>query len=277
MSAIRDTPKQTASQFGVDAQAKAVLESKVGSITSSTENMGLDFEHQKRVEEKHDQHTQMQIATAMSASPTPGSHGSPKNQVPLATHRLLVPEAKISGSESVAVLEDWFDLITMKVNLIYPEPQMILDWAGAETSEITAQANASRMDGVLATEISSEMYVLLKCKTELTAGNHLKPISSEKGLEAWRILKKDMMGRDGPRQEEKFNAIADLPKLKPADMSRFDNLYVRWEAELKKHDAISKEYFIGKYRKRQIVYRSLPDEIQKSVDAEVAKQQLQPY
>ena len=105
----------------------------------------------------------------------------------------------------------------------------------------------------------------------------MKPISSEKGLEAWRILKKELMGRDGPRQEEELNAIADLPKLKASDMQRFDNLYVRWEAELKKHEAISREYFIGKFRKRQIVYRSLPDEIQKAVDAEVAKNQLQSY
>ena len=52
----------------------------------------------------------------------------------------------------------------------------------------------------------------------------MKPISPERGLEAWRILKKELMGRDGPRQEEEFNAIADLPKLKPADMQRFDNL-----------------------------------------------------
>ena len=136
---------------------------------------------------------------------------------------------------------------------------------------------STRVDGTLATKLSMELFVMLKCKTELAAGNHLKPISSERGLEAWRILKKELMGRDGPRQEEEFNAIADLPKLKPADMQRFDNLYVRWEAELKKHEAISREYFIGKFRKRQIVYRSLPDEIQKAVDAEVAKNQLQSY
>ena len=139
----------------------------------------------------------------------------------------------------------WFDLINMKINLIYPGAQSILDWAGSEMAEITSHMISTRMDGVLATKISLEMSVLLKCKTELAAGNHLKPISSERGLEAWRILKKELMGRDGPRQEEEFNAIADLPKLKPADMQRFDNLYVRWEAELKKHEAISREYFIG--------------------------------
>ena len=105
MSATRDTLHQTASKIGVDARAKARLDAKVDSISSSIENMSLDFEHQKRVEENHYQQTQMQLATAMTVSPTPGSHGPPKKQDPLATHRRLVPEAKISGSESVAVLK----------------------------------------------------------------------------------------------------------------------------------------------------------------------------
>ena len=60
-------------------------------------------------------------------------------------------------------------------------------------------------------------------------------------------------------------------------MTHFENLFVRWEAQLRKHEAISREYFIGKYRKRPIVYKSLPDEIRKSVDVEVGKNQFQNY
>ena len=165
----------------------------------------------------------------------------------------------------------------MKVNLIYPGAKAILNWSASETSEITAFQIQQRPDATLVSKLSMEMYVFLKLKTESTAGNHLKPISDDRGLEAWRVLRRELMGRDGPRQEEEFNAVADLPKLKPADMSNFDNLFVRWEAELRKHEYISREYFIGKYRKRQIVYKALPDEIQKSVDIEVGKNQLQSY
>ena len=130
------------------------------------------------------------------------------------------------------------------------------------------------MDSALSTKLSLEMYVLLKMKTQLTAGNHLKHISSERGLEAWRVLRRELMGREGPRQEEEFNAIAELPKLKSADMAKFDNLFVRWESELKKHETVSSDYVIGKHRRRQIVYKALPDEIQRAVDAEVAKGQI---
>ena len=64
----------------------------------------------------------------------------------------------------------------------------------------------------------------------MSAANHLKTLTSERGLEGWRILHKELMGVDGPRQEEEFNAIADLPVLKAADMAKFENLYIRWEA-----------------------------------------------
>ena len=90
-------------------------------------------------------------------------------------------------------------------------------------------------------------------------------------------MRKELMGLDGPRQEEEFNAIADLPRLIRSDMAKFENSIVRWEPELKRPEAVNREYLIGKFRKRQIVYKSLPDEVQKSVDAEVAKGQLQEY
>ena len=85
------------------------------------------------------------------------------------------------------------------------------------------------------------------------------------------------MGRDEPGQEEELNAIADLPKLKLAELNNVDNLFVRWESEIRRHEAVSREYFIGKFRRRQIVYKSLPGKIQKPVDIEVGKNQHQTY
>ena len=112
--------------------------------------------------------------------------------------------------------------------------------------ERTASDIQGRGDSTLAAQLSMEMYVFLKLKTELTAANRLKPISADRGLEAWRKLRRELLGKDGARQEEEFNAVADLPKLKLADMVNVDNLYVRWEAELRKHEAISREYVIGR-------------------------------
>ena len=196
---------------------------------------------------------------------------------PLATNKLVASEDKIEGVEDKQTLEDWFENVAMKVNLVYPGAKSILDWAASSATEITASEINRRGDSTLATMLSLQMYVFLKCKTKATASNHLKTLSSERGLEGWRILRKELMGVDGPRQEEEFNAIADLPSLKPADMAKFENLYIRWEAELKRHEAINREYFIGKFRKRQIVYKAMPGDVKESIDAEVAKGQLQTY
>ena len=76
--------------------------------------------------------------------------------------------------------------------------------------------------------------MFLKLKTKLTAANQLKPISGDRGFEAWRILRRELMGRDGPRQEAELNASANLPELKLEEITNFDNLFVRWESELRK-------------------------------------------
>ena len=91
----------------------------------------------------------MATATSAASDAKQGSPGGSKSSEPLATHKLLVSEKRIDGSEPAAVLEDWFDLITMKTNLIYPGAQSILDRAGSEQNEITSHMISSRMDGSL--------------------------------------------------------------------------------------------------------------------------------
>ena len=265
-------------KIGVDSQSRVEMEVKSDQIGAKLDALMLEVEYAKKTQDHNYQTTQMQIATAISTASTgSGMATSSGSREPLATHKLMMGEGKINGSESSAVLDDWFELIAMKVNLIYPGGKAILDWCSDHEGEIKASDIQSRGDSGLAAKLSMEIYVFLKLKTELAAANHLKPIAADRGLEAWRKLRRELLGKDGARQEEEFNAVADLPKLKLTDMSNFDNLYVRWESELRKHEAISREYFIGKYRKRQIVYKSLPDEIQKSVDVEVGKKQLQTY
>ena len=150
-------------------------------------------------------------------------------------------------------------------------------WAGSSPHEITEQDTSKRANSGLANDVSIQMSVFLKCKTRPTAAKHSKPHSLSQGLEAWENVRKELLGIDGPRQEEEFNAIADLPKLELAEISRFQNLYGRWESEMKKHELVNREYVIGKFRERQIVYKSLPDEFQRYANAEVAKGQLQTY
>ena len=86
----------------------------------------------------------------------------------------------------------------MRVNLIYPGAKAILEWAAANATAITPSERWRRSETSLAIMLSLQLYVLLKCKTKLSAANHLKTLSSEKGLEGWRMLPKGLMGVDGP-------------------------------------------------------------------------------
>ena len=269
---------QWSQQDGVKAQAQVARDVKADLISAKLEEIIQEVGHHKRVTDNNYQQQQMQLATAMNvaANQTGGGGGSGSKGEPLATNRLMADEPKLDGSEDKLAIEDWFNSVLMKVNLVYPGAQAILEWAATQPQEITYHDISSRADAGLANTVGIQRFVYLRCKTKLTAANHLKPLNSDQGLEAWRVLRKELLGIDGPRQEEEFNAIADLPKLKLAEMSRFDNLYVRWESELKKHELVNREYVIGKFKK-QIVYKSLPDEFQKYVDAEVAKGQLQSY
>lgn len=73
----------------------------------------------------------MQIATAInaSASMTGESATGPKNE-PLATRRLLSDELKLDSGEDNMGIEDWLSSAFMKVNVIYPGAQCILEWTG---------------------------------------------------------------------------------------------------------------------------------------------------
>ena len=194
---ISDTVQASTNQIGIESQSRVTLDSKIDFVSNKLEQLVHDHEHLKRVEETHYASQQMQIATVQgnqdkgSGSSGGGGMGS---REPLATNKLVASEDKIEGVEDKQTLEDWFENVAMKVNLVYPGAKTILDWAASNAAEITASEINRRGDSTLATMLSLQMYVFLKCKTKATAANHLKTLSSERGLEGWRILRKELMG-----------------------------------------------------------------------------------
>ena len=160
----QDSLTGASTSFGVEAQARNTMSTKIDTIGQAVENVSLDLDHQKRVETNNYNQVQLRLATATSAvsEARQGPSGGSRSAEPLATHKLLVSEKRLDGSEPVAALEDWFDLITMKINLIYPGAQAILDWAGTELSEISSHMISTRLDGVLASTVNGTV-----CTTEV--------------------------------------------------------------------------------------------------------------
>ena len=163
---LSDTVQAGTNQIGIESQSRVNMDSKIDFVSNKLEQLVHDHEHLKRVEETHDASQQMQIATVQgnqdkgSGSSGGGGMGS---REPLATNKLVVSEDKIEGVEDKQTLEDWFENVATKVNLVYPGAKAILGWAASNATEITASEINSRGDSSLATMLSLQMYVFLKC------------------------------------------------------------------------------------------------------------------
>ena len=153
--------------MGVEGQARINMETRISDSGTNIEALYHELEAQKRKQEVNYQQQQMQIATAMSSSTTAGTHGaSPMKGEPLATNKLLMSDERIDGTESRQTLEDWFDDVAMKINLVYPGAQAILDLAAQRRTDITSSEIERRRDNILATSLSLQLFVFLKCKTK---------------------------------------------------------------------------------------------------------------
>ena len=60
-------------------------------------------------------------------------------------------------------------------------------------------------------------------------------------------------------------------------MGNLVSLLRRWESEINRFGAIDKGYSLGIFQRRNLVYRALPEAVQKDVDKDVAKGELVSY
>ena len=145
---------------GVKAQANVARDVKTDLISAKLEEIIQVVGHHKRVTENNYQQQQMQLATAMNvAANQTGSSGSGSKSEPLATNRLMADEPKLDGSEDKLVIEDWFNSVLMKVNLVYPGAQSLLEWAGTQPTEITYHDISKRANAGLANTVGIQMFV----------------------------------------------------------------------------------------------------------------------
>ena len=98
------------------------------------------------------------------------------------------------------------------------------------------------------------------------------------GLEAWRLIRANLCRKHGQRLQGEFDTLTNLVPIKIAGFRDFPTLHQRWESELTRFAAVDSEYQLGKFQKRNIIYRALPQEIGEDVDREQAhNQQLSHY
>ena len=159
-----------------------------------------------------------------------------------------------------------------------PGAKPILQEAEKNQQQITMSSMLARSDSAQVTNVSRAFFSVLKKKTAGQARDQLKPLSENEGLEAWRLIRANLCRKDGQRLQSEFDTLTTLIPIKIAGFQDFPTLHQRWESELTRFAAVDPEYKLGKFQKRNIIYRAPPQEIKADVDREQAhSQQLADY
>lgn len=216
--------------------------------------------------------TQSQLATmqATSSSGAPGG-GMRRSNEPLVTHKLFMNKTVLDGTENMEVIDDWYTDMADDFEIVMPGSKIIMQTAEKSDEKCDNTWMMRQNNPSLTCALSRELYSVLKKKTGLKARSQMKTLSENEGLEAWRMIRLNLCRKDGQRLQSEFDTLTTLAKMKVEDFANFTTMKVRWEAELLKFEAIDAEYRLGKFQKKNILYRALPPEIQSDLDKEVSR------
>ena len=84
-------------------------------------------------------------------------------------------------------------------------------------------------------------------------------------------MRLNLCKKDRQILQKESDHLTNLNPVKIGDFKDFPDLQRRWELELKRFTNIDADYNMGKYQKRNVLYRALPLEIQKEVDSVSAR------
>ena len=274
-SAITNFNQVQASYQSIHDTAKAEMRSTVAKLeylNTQVMTQKHEFAAEKTQSELRyaQQQSQIAIASATSSTSSPGMSGKRTNE-PMVTHKLLINKTSLDGSESHDVFDDWYTDMADDFELLMPGAKAIMKLAERSKEICNTEWMMKQDNAGLTCSISRELYSVLKKKTTLRARNQLKSLSENEGLEAWRLIRLNLSRKDGQRLQSEFDTLTSLPKMKVEDFSSFPSLQTRWESELLKFAAIDAEYRLGKFQQRNILYRSLPAEVQVDLDREQSR------
>ena len=124
---------------------------------------------------------------------------------------------------------------------------------------------------------SKELFSLLYKKASEKTFSHVKNLLRHEGLEALRVVKYHLNKRDGQRLNEEFERLAEWEHIKIANIRNFGTTFAEWEASLKRFEDRDMEYKIGKFQRRQILYKAMPDEIKRLIVVQLGMKMLTEY
>ena len=256
------------------AAAEAMIQSqKVDSLQQLISSINNDFETEKMQNQSRYRSTQDQIAVMHSQGSSSSTPSGKKSSEPIVCHKLFLNKTPLSGEEDYDAFDEWYIDMGDDFEILMPGSKRLLQEAENSRVAISMRHMLDHDQPTLLMNVSRELFSVLKKKTVGQARNQLKALSENEGLEAWRLIRANLCRKDGQRLQGEFDVLTALAPIKISNFRDFPTLHRRWESELIKFAAIDVEYKLGKFQKRNIIHRALPQEIKDDVDREQAHNQ----
>ena len=215
-------------QLGLESTKIAVKES-AQNTGQEIVNMAGNFQQFKA--EVDNSHRLLQgslsaaISTSAAAQSLAGGSG-PKSRT-LDEDRRLEGVGQISGHETLAAITEWYSKNMIKIESACPGSTAVLEWAIAQDEEITSESiNSARTeDRFTCHRLNRESISWMANVFTSKACSHAKPEKQEIGLEAWRLVHRNIT-MQGPQQVQ----IEYSYLLKPAEPSKNGDI-AQWISE----------------------------------------------
>ena len=178
--------------------------------------------------------TQSQIATATSMQPSSSGSSGGRPKEPLVTHKLMLNKTALTGEEGYDSFDEWYSDMLDDFEILMAGSKQIMVEAEKDQSPITMTRLLSHSQPQLATQVSRELFAVLKKKTTGQARSKLKALGENEGLEAWRLIRANLCRKDGQRIQGDFDTLTSLQPIKIGHFKEFPTLHKRWESELTK-------------------------------------------
>ena len=272
---------QTTSHDDTMAPMKATfagIEAAMKQANADVKEVQEEVKREHQIGETRHAATQGQLAVISQQGNGSSSSGS-RTSEPFVTHKLIMGKEKISGDEDFTLIDAWIKELEIDLEIIMPGAKQMMVDAQICKTVIDTSALLSSPNAAAATRLSRELYVIFTKKTMINtkARFELQNLTENQGLEALRLIRLNLCKREGQRLQDEYEVGTTLPKIKESDMGNLVSLLRRWESEINKFEAIDKGYSLGIFQRRNLVYRALPEAVQKDVDKEVAKGELVSY
>lgn len=242
---------------------------KTTSTSAETENSKVTA----TVLRKLSKNIQAYVSTAMSQPAIASASGATTAQT---VHTLDVDKRMemptISGHEPVHTLIEWYDRVLTKVESTIPGARDILTTRMELKTNITFEMVNALQNKRVAQRLNSELYSWLYNVCTDKAWTYLKSAPQGNGLAAFRVVYLQVARRTPQQMEAEFGFLNN-PEGPKATQEMSHWLFSR-ENRLTMLQIIDSRYAVTEPSRKNIAYKSMPEDMKRILDAEIAKGNL---